>query len=485
MNPFWQTDNITLYCGHVLDVLQALQAESVHSIITSPPYWALRDYALPPVEWTAVSYVPIVGLPEINVPAWRGSFGLEPIPEMFIGHLVLIWRELHRVLRADGTCWLNLGDTYSQDTKWGGKSSHKNAHSCAGGYATARNLRTQTRLKSKNLCAIPWRVALALQADGWYLRSAPPWIKPNCQPESVTDRATTAHEYWFQFSKSKRYYWDPTAVRVQSGNGWHGGTFTNERKQQTQPGLGHGPRNERPGRNRRTSDTWNESLDARIADYRAYLAHLEHIRDHGGLLLDEVGDPLGLMFSTRGYKGTHFATFNGALIEPMIKASTSGRGCCPQCGAPWERVTDREFIPQPDVSVAKGIKGNSSQKPMDQSSNWDGFPRGTVAITTIGFRPTCACYDHLYRALPQAHSPRKRHQRQISGNWWKRARRHPGLSDWPVEPCIVLDPFAGAGTTGLECIRLGRRVVLIDLSEEYCRDHIVPRLSAPIQPILF
>jgi len=167
MNPYWQYSGITLYLGHVLDVLRSLPAESVHCIVTSPPYWALRDYGLPPVEWPSVSFAPIAGLADIKVSAWTGCLGLEPSPEMYIGHIVLIWRELHRVLREDGTCWLNLGDSYSQDTKWGGKSDHKNSRTCAGGYKAARNLRTQTSLKPKDMVAIPWRVALALQADGW------------------------------------------------------------------------------------------------------------------------------------------------------------------------------------------------------------------------------------------------------------------------------------------------------------------------------
>ncbi|MCG8400019.1 MAG: site-specific DNA-methyltransferase, partial [Firmicutes bacterium] len=152
-------------------------------------------------------------------------------------------------LRNDGTLWLNLGDTYSQDTKWGGKSDHKNYTSVAGGYQTCRNLRTNSGLKPKDLVGIPWRVAFALQDDGWYLRSDIVWYKPNPMPESVTDRPTKAHEYLFLLAKSQRYYYDHDAVKEPAiaqnhhdltGPGYHA---PGQNPQKTSVQYGQWPRN--------------------------------------------------------------------------------------------------------------------------------------------------------------------------------------------------------------------------------------------------
>ena len=144
------------------------------------------------------------------------------------------------------------------------------------------------------------------------------------------------------------------------------------------------------------------------------------------------------------FKGSHFATFPPALVRPMILAGTSQRGCCSSCGAPYERVISKEFIPQQDVSREKGIKGSGSQKPMDKSNGWEGFPRGSTAVQTTGWTPTCTC---------------------DAGD--------------PV-PATVLDPFAGSGTTADVARQLGRRWQLIELSREYCDSHIIPRLSEPL-----
>lgn len=157
--------------GHVLDALKTLPDESIHCIVTSPPYWGLRTYDLPPVTWPEVEYFLVPGLPPLRVPAWRGQLGLEPTPEMYVGHLVLVFREVWRVLRRDGTLWLNLGDSYNGSGGAGGDY-------LPGGWKEGqpkypgRNART---LKPKDLAGIPWRVAFALQADGWWLRSDVVW----------------------------------------------------------------------------------------------------------------------------------------------------------------------------------------------------------------------------------------------------------------------------------------------------------------------
>lgn len=155
----------------VMDGLRQLADQSVHCVVTSPPYWGLRDYGIP------------------------GQIGLEPTSDAFVARLVDVFREVKRVLRDDGTLWLNLGDTYTS----GGRS--------------AKRAPQPPGLKPKDLVGIPWRVALALQADGWYLRSDIIWAKPNPMPESVTDRPTKSHEYVFLLSKSERYHYDHEAIQ--------------------------------------------------------------------------------------------------------------------------------------------------------------------------------------------------------------------------------------------------------------------------------
>ena len=150
-----------IFCGDSLEVLKGMDDESVDMCLTSPPYWGLRDYGI------------------------SGQLGLEETPDEYVDNLVGIFREVGRVLRDDGTLWLNLGDTYSN-----------------GSFG----------LKPKNLVGIPWMVAFALQSDGWYLRSDIIWSKPNPKPESATDRPTNSHEHIFLLSLNRRYYYDGSAI---------------------------------------------------------------------------------------------------------------------------------------------------------------------------------------------------------------------------------------------------------------------------------
>ncbi len=242
-------------CSHLLlnsDALKALgglEEESVDCVVTSPPYWGLRDYKLVPLVWgghvgckhkwvvenverenrtglgLASSLTSIrggghkaarVGWQRFEMGAcplcgaWRGSLGLEPTPEMYVQHLCMVMREVKHVLKRTGTLWLNLGDSYANDRKWGGKSGAKNYTSEAGGYPRRK---MATGLKPKELVGIPWRVAFALQRQGWYLRADIIWHKPNPLPESVRDRPTKAHEYLFLFSRSERYHYNAEAIK--------------------------------------------------------------------------------------------------------------------------------------------------------------------------------------------------------------------------------------------------------------------------------
>src|SRR6185503_18790479 len=183
---------------------------SVQCVISSPPYFGLRDYHIPPTRWPAISYAPLAGVPPVAVPPSECCLGLEDDPLSYIGHLVHVFRLVRAVLRPDGVLWLNLGDSYAQPSKWGARSGNKNHTSEAGRYP--RRPRASAGLKDKDLYGVPWRAALALQADGWYLRCDCIWEKPSCMPERVDDRPTRSHEYLFLLALGERYYYDAAAI---------------------------------------------------------------------------------------------------------------------------------------------------------------------------------------------------------------------------------------------------------------------------------
>lgn len=258
-----QKDPLTLIHGDALSSLHTLESESVQCCVTSPPYWGLRDYGVDRIIWDETGECDHQWGDSITVNAtnhtdkrrwnhtrngrdelqptekrvawlrtvvdqgnfcqvcgaWRGSLGLEPTPEMYVSHIVQIFHELKRSLRTDGTLWLNLGDSYAT----GAGSGRSMGGDCFGkqnpvidSAAYPKNQPNRMPipgLKPKDLIGIPWRVAFALQADGWYLRSDIIWSKPNPMPESVTDRPTRAHEYIFLLSRAQRYFYDAEAIK--------------------------------------------------------------------------------------------------------------------------------------------------------------------------------------------------------------------------------------------------------------------------------
>lgn len=176
-----------IHTGDALDKLKGLDAQSVQCVVTSPPYFGLRDYGI------------------------DGQLGLESSPEEYTAKMVEVFREVKRVLRDDGTVWLNLGDTYSAGGR--GHNTAKQKSNKGTGIGVVRNAWSVPGYGPKQLLGIPWRVAFALQSDGWILRSDIIWSKPNPMPESVTDRCTRSHEYIFMLTKSPRYYFDQDAIR--------------------------------------------------------------------------------------------------------------------------------------------------------------------------------------------------------------------------------------------------------------------------------
>ena len=182
---------IEILSGDCRETLRSMPNESVQCCVTSPPYWGLRDYG------------------------HNGQLGMEKTPEDFVDNLVDVFREVRRVLKDDGTLWLNLGDSYASTTKGSGGPSDLQGTNAGSRYASRRFV-LPSGLKPKDLVGIPWRVALALQTDGWYLRQDIIWHKPRQMPESVTDRCTKAHEYIFLMAKSDRYYYDQEAIKEPS-----------------------------------------------------------------------------------------------------------------------------------------------------------------------------------------------------------------------------------------------------------------------------
>lgn len=250
--------NLRIINGDSLTALEALPASSVQCCVTSPPYWGLRDYGVPATGWPEMEFRPMPGLPCVTVPAMTCCHGLEPDPLAFIAHEVAIFAGVWRALKADGTCWVNLGDSYAstggahgcrQDNQTG--VGAKRAHLAGVGDKNSR--RPPGGLKPKDLIGIPWRVAFALQAAGWHLRSDIIWHKPNPMPESVTDRPTKSHEYIFLLTKSERYLYAAAAIAERSG-GFNGSSFTTGKTalNGSRKGLGLGERNEHSTRNKRT-----------------------------------------------------------------------------------------------------------------------------------------------------------------------------------------------------------------------------------------
>jgi DNA modification methylase len=253
----------------VMDGLAQLESESVHCVVTSPPYFGLRDYGMP------------------------GQIGLEPTPGHYVYKLVQVFSEIKRVLRTDGTAWLNLGDSYQTQGGRGearmvelGKPS-KNAKTVAEARGLAPGTKKHPGLKPKDLIGIPWRVAFALQADGWWLRQDIIWSKPNPMPESVTDRCTKAHEYLFLLTKAERYFYDAEAI-AEASSGLSGGGFS-QKYLESQPAHG--------------------------------AMMLARPTDNGTRNKRSVWE-----VTTQPFPEAHFATFPPALIEPCIKAG------CPEGG---------------------------------------------------------------------------------------------------------------------------------------------------------
>ena len=450
--------------GHVIDVLKTMEPESVHCCVTSPPYWGLRRYSgnqdvvwggdpKCEHEWGDVLKGPVTaqydddGRKKIDstgtkgvakrkwtrprhgcfcqcCDAWLGSLGLEPAPEMYVQHLVEVFREVRRVLRKDGQVWLNMGDSF-----YGGKgksnyafqnrrespSLHGAHHNITGMGETRPQDLPHDYLKPKDLVGVPWRIAFALQADGWWLRSDIVWMKPNPMTESMKDRPTRNHEYIFLLTKSGKYYYDADAIR--------------------EPLKDSTKRRDRAPRGRKQNGGGSK-ISMQGIPYTEELGNMQsnpkgrNKRTVWGTIWE---------ITTQPFPESHFAVYPEALVEPCIKAGTSEKGCCSKCGKPIARVLEKVERPKPQNYGGKWSDQDPNSSGRRILSNLKALRKAGMphdqpfpVPKTISWEPQCDCEAEAI-------------------------------------PCTVLDPFAGAGTTLLVARRLLRDAIGIDISEAYQR----------------
>ena len=352
-----------IYCDKAERVADILPPESVQTVVTSPPYYGLRDYGV------------------------EGQIGLEATPEEYVTKLVEVFRGIRQVLRPDGTVWLNLGDSYCGGMRSEYDEDRKHPRARAGQHRPP----SPVWAKPKDLLGIPWRVAFALQADGWYLRSDIIWHKPNPMPESVTDRPTKAHEYIFLLAKSERYYYDAEAIKEPLAR-------PEELLRKTPAVFGGRNKHEGYGTRKHSGN--------------------EYVGTYTGRNRRSVWT-----IATQPFSEAHFATFPEKLPELCILAGSSPKAC-PKCGAPWERVVERERIKATDSKRYSGVTMRNDA----ENERWHHMSK------TIGWQPTCSCEGN-----------------DGSGK------------------CIVLDPFAGSGTTLAVAERLQREAIGFELNPDYIR----------------
>jgi DNA modification methylase len=442
-------DHWTIHVADVLEGLKSLPDASVHCCVTSPPYWSQRDYG------------------------FEGQIGLEPTADQYVQTLVRVFREVRRVLRDDGTLWVNLGDTYCKDSKFGGASGSKHQpHADAG--AIPRGYRTRSGLQRGDMVGIPWRVARALQRSyedfsisnwfrhgsaivsepGWVLRSCEIWHKPASMPESVsgvrwirkggedilkrgTWRPSVSHEYVFQFAKKSNYFCDGDGSKEPVSGGAHS------------RGNGSHPKQvEVTTTNRSLKPKQNNSFLTACSG----MVETRNLRSVWRI-------------SSASYKGSHFAAFPPELVRMILSAAISKGGCCSACGEQLAPIVEKlRFATRPGkTSKIPGrnsrtfkerdpqhsgefkserfdeVRGNVSQhveSPYHEHSgsvcgNRDPL-RHTTVTKVVGYRPTCKCNAAVGRPT-------------------------------------VLDCFAGSCTTGQVATRMGCEFIGIEANPEYAR----------------
>jgi DNA modification methylase len=449
MQPALDDGDVRIWLGDAIEALRQMPAGSAQTCITSPPFWGLRDYGtgrwdggrddcdhVAPAKGGDGSTTGLTrqGASTFGDERRGGTYrdvcgkcgarrvdqqiGLEGTPDEWCARLVDVFRGVRRVLRDDGTLWLEVGDSYNGSGGFAPDAPSNQARERGEGWGTlnpssrpAREVKLGNRpkriagLKPKDLVGAPWLLAFALRNDGWYLRSDIVWARPNPMPESVTDRPTKSHSYVFLLTKRPRYFFDSDAIRedapervVKMPDGWdtgeggHGTIHRNGREK------GRPANAVVSGRNARS--VWN--------------------------------------IATEPTPFAHFATFPQELVRRCILAGTSERGACPACGAPWARQVERGETNWQERKANGATRGNLAAEGnvgaghaggvhgVGMSHDLNAAPR-----TLTGWAPTCTC---------------------DAGD--------------PV-PCTVLDPFMGSGTTALVARSLGRHAIGCELNADY------------------
>lgn len=427
----WEAKYIgKVICGDCLELMADMPDECVHCVVTSPPYYSLRDYGI------------------------EGQFGLEETIEEYLDNMVAVFREVKRVLRDDGTVWLNIGDSYAGGGRGFGYGGKQDTNKGCDGMPESH---VPDGLKPKDLCMIPARLALALQADGWWVRSQIVWSKPNPMPESVNG-----------------WRWEQHQIKVKPQKIIENGRYETELKQCGNKRADINPDwlaewadcpgcpkcNPNDGlilRKGSWRPTKSYELVYMLAKSECYFGDGEAVRERS---ITDPNSKASMMFgakdgkmntvekahavdvghkwefsetrnlrdvweiATQPYKEAHFATFPEKLVEPCIKAGTSEKGCCAKCGMVVVRVVEKAQ----GGSIGKSwhnhdldeVKGNMKVESSE----------GYMNSKTAGWRPACSCNSETV-------------------------------------PCVVLDPFMGSGTVGVVAHRLGRDFIGIELSPEY------------------
>jgi DNA modification methylase len=317
-------NSAVIYLGDVRNRLSELADGSVQTCVTSPPYWGLRDYGN------------------------GDQIGLEQNPDQYVKQMVEVFREVKRVLSDDGTLWLNLGDSYSGSGK--GPAGNLGAKNNERHLEHKHSAIVPEGLKPKDLVGIPWRVAFALQADGWFLRQDIIWAKPNPMPESVTDRCTKSHEYIFLLSKSAKYYYDNEAIK--------------------EPTL--------------TNDTSIRDRDNTRLNNTPGRTHMNGLKNNNY----ETRNKRDVWtINTKPFKGAHFAVMPEALVEPCVLAGTSEAGACAMCRKPYVRIIEKGEIAERETRdhLVNVIPGRDKPSRM-QSKHMLAIPKSTV-----GWSQACDC----------------------------------------------------------------------------------------------
>ena len=505
--------------GHAIDNLRKIPDESVDLVVTSPPYWGLRDYKTEPVVfgrdpdcecnwdddddkngWDDQVPQTMSGQDKYadsrdeegsakqkicsECGAWSGQLGLEASPELFVEHLVEIFEECRRILKPTGNLWVNLGDSYMRKQNYKapkdyGLQKHRDE---AGQY---RPSEIPTGYKRKDLVGLPWLFAFAARSAGWYLRNDIVWAKsisgPHyrggvCMPEPIKDRCTRSHEFFFHFTKKSKYYYDVEATAeplADPTKDRYGGTSE----------FGHMTRNMRT--------VWH--------------------------------------FNPQPYDGAHFAVYPKHLIEPIVRASTSEYGCCADCGVPWVRDVEHTRIRRDELDPSDPRYRPNQYEGAYEEINGRG-DAGYSHTVTKGWRPNCECHGKIVKR--EVTIPGRAYQgdwkrdadsfdgvagnhggntglQELAGKWGadsngeyngvaqKDYTSHMAedasevksriienltkaktkniyvyesdmpLDEHPVKPAVVLDPFSGSGTSGIVALEHGRSYIGIELNPEY------------------